>query len=111
MDLEDIQKKIERSGAPFEAEIARLLSRNSCRVSTHDRYRDADEGRSREMDVHAVWQVKTNGDFEFNIHYCVECKSTHKDWVFYHDGHERPTTIENKVMWKGITLQVPESLR
>lgn len=110
MDLEEIKKKIERGGQPLEAQVARLLLKWRCRVSTHERYRDPDEGRSRESDIHALFQLKSNDNFEFNIHFCVECKSTGRTWVFLHYGTERPTTIEKKIMWKGIIPDVtPEN--
>lgn len=110
-DFDEIKRKIERGGEPLESRIAGLLKKERCRVITHERYRDAEEGKSRESDILALCQLKTGDEFEFNIHFCVECKSTGRTWVFLHDGNESPTTVENKIMWKGTTLKVSQETR
>jgi len=81
---DDIIAALKQSGYLMEQEVATQLERLDFHVRTNRAYQDADEGKSREMDVWAIKQVARNEEKKIAayIEIIAECKNSANPFVF-----------------------------
>jgi len=97
----DLSKKIvedlEKVGFPAEVLISTDLDKASWMVYNGALFEDKEEGKSREIDVHAVYvdfsfikkvpaKTKAGGENKLISHLVVEVKKTTKPWIFFDNG-------------------------
>lgn len=128
-DLRDkVIKRIQTSGYPFEARIARAFSNCPIDYDTIDvfvrdpnngpvqvvselsprtlvqcgtPYLDPVEKKPRELDIRVLVPLKIR-DVELQVHFFVQCKNTNRVWIFGHYGFETVPTILGKFFNHGI---------
>lgn len=76
--LEDVYKALDRAGHLLEQQVATQLESLGYVVSTGRAYTDADEGKSRELDVVAYKPIFEDKDQRLlaAMHLLIECKNT-----------------------------------
>jgi hypothetical protein len=78
--LDDLYK----TGYPTEVVSASILQRRDWHVVHNPSYWDEEEGQSREFDISAYRNWKTNNEqLTIGIYLIVECKKSEKPWVFF----------------------------
>lgn len=85
-----IKESIEKSGFPFEMEIASLLKENGWEVLPSAPYWDEDEEKWREIDIKAYKTADQTPDgesikpYSLRVALIIECKKTNEfAWVFF----------------------------
>jgi hypothetical protein len=85
-----VKQEIEKSGFPFEMEIAFVLKENKWEVLPSASYWDEDEGKWREIDIKAYKSVhqtphgETIKPYSISVALIIECKKTDEfGWVFF----------------------------
>jgi Holliday junction resolvase len=77
---------LNEQGYPLEMRVASALQQRGYRVVQSEYFFDPESGDSREIDVVAFKQKKTNGVL-FRISLLIECKrSTDKPWILFTSG-------------------------
>jgi hypothetical protein len=80
----EIVTALRETGFVFEQEVATELEKLGFHVETNWPFRDNQEGKSREIDVRAVYRVHFDEvqKFSFFVELLVECKDTNTPWAF-----------------------------
>jgi hypothetical protein len=86
---------LERSGFPFELEVARRMRASGFSVDHHQHYTDEDEGKIREIDL--IGRLTLGGvDARLVLNIVVECKYIGgSPWVAITEDRSSPTTLTN----------------
>jgi len=83
-DTQEILSAVMASGYLMEQEVATLLETEGFVVTTNRAYTDADESKSREIDVLAMQRAYRNNDgsLEIIVELICECKNNQQPFVF-----------------------------
>jgi hypothetical protein len=108
--VEQLKKKILRSGFPLEIKVASVVSTEFEKIysdiSTSPYYLDRDEDKGRELDIKAQIPIGTNKDSPMIfLNLLIECKNVMgNSWIFYESPHSvavshRTTSILEATNW------------
>lgn len=89
---EHVRKEISKTGFPLELEIFSILTSDPWVVTAQDYFHDADENKSRHIDLAAMNMPKVDKhgniinqlepvNMSWNL--SIECKKSSRNWVFF----------------------------
>jgi len=78
---QDLLKWLRRTGYPFQLQAGKALQAAGWHVNYSRWYRDPNEGKQREIDLHALTGAVSLGQASLFLSLCIECKTSTSPWV------------------------------